>query len=230
MDNDYSWTLFYPAAADKLCGYEDRRKELLDWLYSAIPQETSYLHDENRHKLSDIDPFTVFGVMNRHISQEKKTEVAEAFKKFLNLSETVPTDFRGVSPLNNENSMFFGFKDGKTQEDINNLWKLFLGIRGKQKEDVAGLFDEMTQHQYGIKFNLTMAMYWIAPTMYFPLDGPSRKYLNARGIEVSEKVPSYTDFLRISDEVRTKLCGGSTADNSFAKVTRDIYYSTHKAE
>ena len=32
------------------------------------------------------------------------------------------------------------------------------------------------------------------------------------------------------EEVREKLCGGSTADNAFAIVTRDIYYSTHKAQ
>ena len=42
--------------------------------------------------------------MNRHISQEKKAEVAKAFKIFLKVDEPAPTDFRGVSPLNNENS------------------------------------------------------------------------------------------------------------------------------
>lgn len=167
--------------------------------------------------------------MNRHISQEKKAEVAKAFKIFFKVDEPSPTDFRGVSPLNNENSMFFGFKDGKTKEDINNLWTLFLGIFG-QNNEVADLFNEMTRHQYGIKFNLTMGMYWVCPTKYFPLDGPSRKYLNARGVPVSEQVPSYDEFLKISEEVRQKLCDGSTADNAFAIVTRDIYYSTHKAQ
>lgn len=100
--------------------------------------------------------------MNRHISQEKKAEVAKAFKIFFKVDEPSPTDFRGVSPLNNENSMFFGFKDGKTKEDINNLWTLFLGIFG-QNNEVADLFNEMTRHQYGIKFNLTMGMYWVCP-------------------------------------------------------------------
>ena len=229
MDNDYSWTKFNPAAAQKLCAYSDRREELLSWLYSALPEETNYLHDPDHKKLTDIDPFTVFGVMNRHISQEKKAEVAKAFKIFFKVDEPSPTDFRGVSPLNNENSMFFGFKDGKTKEDINNLWTLFLGIFG-QNNEVADLFNEMTRHQYGIKFNLTMGMYWVCPTKYFPLDGPSRKNLNARGVPVSEQVPSYDEFLKISEEVRQKLCGGSTADNAFAIVTRDIYYSTHKAQ
>ena len=136
MDNDYSWTKFNPAAAQKLCAYSDRREELLSWLYSALPEETNYLHDPDHKKLTDIDPFTVFGVMNRHISQEKKAEVAKAFKIFFKVDEPSPTDFRGVSPLNNENSMFFGFKDGKTKEDINNLWTLFLGIFGQNNEVV----------------------------------------------------------------------------------------------
>ena len=57
-----------------------------------------------------------------------------------------------------------------------------------------------------------------------------RDSLNARGVAVSEKVPTYDEFVKISEEVREKLCGGSTADNAFAIVTRDIYYSTHKAQ
>ena len=145
MDNDYSWTKFNPAAARKLCAYSNRREELLSWLYSALPEETNYLHGPDHKKLTDIDPFTVFGVMNRHISQEKKAEVAKAFKIFLKVDEPAPTDFRGVSPLNNENSMFFGFKDGKTAEDINNLWTLYLGLFGKN-DKVAELFNQMTQH------------------------------------------------------------------------------------
>lgn len=106
---------------------------------------------------------------------------------------------------------------------------MFLGLFGKN-DQVAGLFNEMTRHQYGIKFNLTMGMYWVCPTKYFPLDGPSRKYLNARGVAVSEQVPTYDEFVKISEEVRQKLCGDSTADDAFAIVTRDIYYSTHKAQ
>lgn len=49
--------------------------------------------------------------------------------------------------------MFFGFKDGKTKEDINNLWTLFLGLFGKN-DQVAGLFNEMTRHQYGDQVQL----------------------------------------------------------------------------
>ena len=210
---------------EKVCPFQDCDKSLLPLEVWAVKNR----NDPDHKKLTDIDPFTVFGVMNRHISQEKKAEVAKAFKIFFKVDEPSPTDFRGVSPLNNENSMFFGFKDGKTKEDINNLWTLFLGIFG-QNNEVADLFNEMTRHQYGIKFNLTMGMYWVCPTKYFPLDGPSRKYLNARGVPVSEQVPSYDEFLKISEEVRQKLCGGSTADNAFAIVTRDIYYSTHKAQ
>lgn len=226
MDSDYSWVKFYPAAAQKLCGYENKREELLNWLYRTLPSETTYLHNPEGEHLTDIDPFSVFGIFNRHISQEKKSETAQAFKTLLKLEEAVPSDFRGVSPLSNENSMFFSFKDAEIKKDIQNLWDLFVGICQKHS-NVGVLFDTMTTHQYGIKFNLTMAMYWISPTQYFPLDKPSRIYLNARGIKVSEKVPSYQEFLQISKEVREKLCAGSCADDAFAKITRDIYYSTH---
>lgn len=229
MDSDYSWVKFYPAAAKKLCSYQDKREELLAWLYSALPAETNYLHNPQGDHLSDIDPFSVFGIFNRHISQEKKSETAAALKKFLGVEEPVPQDFRGVSPLSNENSMFFSFKDKNVEKDIQNLWDLFTGIC-QNSPGIGPQFDAMTEHQYGIKFNLTMAMYWIAPTKYFPLDKPSRIYLNERGIKVSEKVPTYAEFQKISQEIREKLCDGSTAADAFAKITRDIYYSTHQAD
>ena len=50
--------------------------------------------------------------------------------------------------------------------------------------------------------------------------------LETEGYETNQ----YDEFVKISEEVRQKLCGDSTADDAFAIVTRDIYYSTHKAQ
>ena len=87
--NDYSWCAFYPAAARALCSYQNKRAALLKELYEALPAETGYLHDPERKPLKDIDPFSVFGILNRHISQKKKTETAEAFKRIFGLKEPV---------------------------------------------------------------------------------------------------------------------------------------------
>ena len=57
MDNDYSWTKFNPAAARKLCAYSDRREELLTWLYSALPEETNYLHGPEPQKADGYRSF-----------------------------------------------------------------------------------------------------------------------------------------------------------------------------
>ena len=77
--NDYSWCVFFPAAAKALCSYQNKRATLLKELYEALPAETGYLHDPERKPLKDIDPFSVFGILNRHISQEKKDRNRRSF-------------------------------------------------------------------------------------------------------------------------------------------------------
>lgn len=226
--NDYSWCAFYPAAARALCSYQNKRAALLKELYEALPAETGYLHDPERKPLKDIDPFSVFGILNRHISQEKKTETAEAFKRIFGLKEPVPHNYHGIPPLSNENSMFFGFKDGQTEKDIDNLWQFFISVLNDESS-VGVQFDEMTAHQYGIKFNLTIGMYWIRPEKYFPLDTPSRAFLERHGIKCSStSVPAFKDYEQICTGVRDLLPSLPNKPKSFAQVTRGIYLSLQK--
>ncbi len=73
-------------------------------------------------------------------------------------------------------------------------------------QDVGSMFDRLTTTQYGIKFNLTIGMYWVCPDVYFPLDGPSRRFLQEHGIEVGHKVPSFAEYKTIIEEVKSKVC------------------------
>lgn len=222
MNEDFSWVTFYPAVCNGLKKYASDRGALLAFLFEKLPEETTYLHNPEGVKVRDIDPFTFLGVMNRHISDPKKSLVAEAFKEFFEVKEPIPQNFHGIPPLSNENSMFFSFKDGKTAEDIQNLWNFFLALLGNS-QDVGSMFDRLTTTQYGIKFNLTIGMYWVCPDVYFPLDGPSRRFLQEHGIEVGHKVPSFAEYKTIIEEVKSKVCEKSFNQESFAKITRSIF-------
>lgn len=101
--------------------------------------------------------------------------------------------------------MFFGFKDGQTEKDIDNLWQFFISVLNDESS-VGAQFNEMTAHQYGIKFNLTIGMYWIRPEKYFPLDTPSRAFLERHGIKCSStSVPAFKDYEQICTGVRDLL-------------------------
>lgn len=220
MNEDFKWVAFYPAVCTGLAGYAAERKELVNFLFEKLPAETGYLHDSAGNKIRDIDPFTFLGVMNRHISDAKKLEVAQAFKEFFKVEEDVPQNFHGIPPLSNENSMFFSFKDGKTDKDIQNLWDFFLALT-EDNRDIGPMFDKLTTTQYGIKFNLTIGMYWVCPSKYFPLDGPSRKFLSVHGIEVGNKVPSFSEYMEIIQELKRSV--KPFGKDAFAKITRSIF-------
>lgn len=87
----------------------------------------------------------------------------------------------------------------------------------------------MTAHQYGIKFNLTIGMYWIRPEKYFPLDTPSRAFLERHGIKCSStSVPTFKDYEKICANARDLLPSLADKPKNFAQVTRGIYLSLQK--
>ena len=101
MNEDFSWVTFYPALCNGLKKYASDRRALLAFLFEKLPEETTYLHNPEGVKVRDIDPFTFLGVMNRHISDPKKSLVAEAFKEFFEVKEPIPQNFHGIPPLSN---------------------------------------------------------------------------------------------------------------------------------
>ena len=90
-------------------------------------------------------------------------------------------------------------------------------------QDVGSMFDRLTTTQYGIKFNLTIGMYWVAQMCISPLTVRSRRFLQEHGIEVGHKVPSFAEYKTIIEEVKSKVCEKPFNQESFAKITRSIF-------
>ena len=69
-DADLSWTDFYMEFADKLRFYYDDRKTLIEKIrkiYADININLPTVEENN--EIIDIDPFTVFGLFNKGISE-----------------------------------------------------------------------------------------------------------------------------------------------------------------
>ena len=56
---------------------------------------------ENEGKVFDIDPFTVFGLFNKGITNENRIKISSAMAEELEVSAPVPNDFDGIPVLNN---------------------------------------------------------------------------------------------------------------------------------
>jgi 5-methylcytosine-specific restriction protein B len=75
----------------------------------------------------------------------------------------------------------------------------------EQSNDFAHSFDTVIK-QRGIKWNLTMALFWIRPHDFIPLDTNSREYLAKIGIEVfDEKNLTAENYLNLIKKIKSKI-------------------------
>ena len=77
-DSQYSWTSFYMELADKLLAFKDDRQALIATLrrvYAEIGMALPTL--DSSGDPTDIDPFTVFGLFNRIMSNSARESVVQ---------------------------------------------------------------------------------------------------------------------------------------------------------
>lgn len=79
-NKNFLWVNFYSVFADKLLAYENDRKNLLDKLikiYGTLRIKFQKL--ERDDSIIDIDPFTVFGMFNKGISDYQCNRFSSQF-------------------------------------------------------------------------------------------------------------------------------------------------------
>lgn len=128
--------------------------------------------------------------------------------------------FDGIPVLNNLKATFYGF-DKRKENDIENLWKLFssaLKLSDADTEENRAAFSkwyDIVHEQLCIRWNLTMALYWIRPYYFINLDSRNRWYITNIENMPSEfvesvkpklnKLPNAADYLFIMDACRSAM-------------------------
>lgn len=178
-DIDRTWIDFYKELARKLIEYKDNRQELIEMvprIYEDI--DVSMPKFEKDYQLVDIDPFTIFSLFNRSSQRiDKKIKILTKLATLLEIEAEIPTQFDSIPTANNQNANFFNFKDKRNNEDIDELWSLFVNALAyaekkseKNKTNFIYDFDLVIQHKNIAKRKLTSALYWIAPGTFLNLD------------------------------------------------------------
>lgn len=126
---------------------------------------------------------------------------------------------------------------------IDNLWELFscaLDLADNWTSDNEARFIECFDtalKQFGVRWNITMALYWIRPYDFINLDDRNRQYL-ALGeafppvdAEIASKlknVPSGAEYLEIIKELKraTEQSGASVNINSFIDLSHHAWLAT----
>ena len=183
--NSFTWIPLYKELAAALLRYKDNRSALVDWIYNGLGSVAQandkslvgYLKMKDGSRISDIDPFSVFGIFNRNLSYENRTDLLRKFKKHLGLTAELPTDFNGIPTLNPLRAFFFSWGDDNDKV-IQGQWTLFEKVLNN--EDIEEAFNQVLDNKMP-KYSLTMALYWIAPNRFLSLDSRNRAYLETIG-------------------------------------------------
>ena len=237
MTEQFKWVDFYEEFASKLLEYKNNRKELIDKLvnvYDSIRMKLPKL--EANGIPEDIDPFTIFGLFNKGITNDNRISILAGMAKEFSISAEVPHDFDGIPVLNNMMATFYAFEgdERKNDSDIQNLWTVFESAINLAKQDDssnrATFVDAYDQalSQFGVKWNLTMALYWIRPYAFVNLDSRNREFMGnpenisanvVADVKAMKNVPSAVQYLNLRDKCSEALKSGNYEYTSFPELS-----------
>lgn len=238
MENNLNWMNWYMEFADKLKEFKHDRNTLIERMMSAY--ETTGLDVpklEKDKQLVDIDPFTIFGIFNKGLKWSNKELIIEAFSREFGVTSEMPDNFDAIPIVNNLSATFYHFLGDRGEHDIDNIWELFdVALKladgdDSVKNDFIHFYD-IVKDQKGIKWNLTMALFWIRPFYFLSLDATNRTYIkdkNGFGLEklsfFSQKtyIQDGTSYLELCEEIRNYLKTNDREFNSIVELSRVAY-------
>jgi len=215
-NKSFSWIPFYQELAKKLLEYKDKREDLVRFVYS-LGDCSNFIKKDDGSEVEDIDPFTAFAVFNRQIGDAKRVKIAKSFKDYFSVIAEVPDDFLGIPVMNNQRSTFFYRQT--SSEQIPLLWDLFEAELNDETSKLIVAFDSLQKFQ-GIKWNLTIGMYWIRPYSYMPLDELSRNYLTKIGVDVFKETDiNAENYLSLLDTIKKKIEKNEIKEKSIPEIS-----------
>lgn len=186
--NQFTWIPFYQELAKELVKWVNKQSDLISFLETlrADGHVITPLMDKDkngsRFLLKEIDPFTFFGVFNRHIGYEQRINILIRIKQFFKLKSDTPEDFNGVPILINLKSWFISYQSTRNKNDVSKLWKVFqlsLTKSPLQNKTFLKAFDEALKVN-GTNKNLTIGLFWINPYTFLSLDSTNCKHLKIK--------------------------------------------------
>lgn len=234
----FDWINFYSELATKLLSFKNDRKTLIEKIksvYTSIDMKIPKL--DSGEEIIDIDPFTVFGLFNKGITNSNRLSIITGIANEFGIEAKIPDNFDGIPVLNNLKATFYGF-DKRKENDIENLWELFssaMKLSDADTEENRAAFSkwyDIVHEQLCIRWNLTMALYWIRPYYFINLDSRNRWYITNIENMPSEfvesvkpklnKLPNAADYLFIRDACRSAMENGDYEYKNFPELS---YYA-----
>jgi len=199
-EKKFTWVETHKQLVEIIRTKRDKQQELIDVLKKV---GITGLHDENsegeRFESREIDPFTFFCYIYKHGS-EKRLKFLQAVAKEFKIS--IPTDESGLPSVNALKVCMYPYEAFRKNNEINRLWDMFESalednITDKQFADILTIKGVATT-------KLTECLFYILPEKFFPIDGPTKPYLEQK-LNISPKFETYIEYCNILDQIRNKV-------------------------
>ncbi|RYG17799.1 AAA family ATPase, partial [bacterium] len=185
------WIDFYEELATRLSAWRHDRPGLIEKVRRAteagggIGIMNDRYADGTTGPLRDIDPYTVFALFNRGAKTSSRIKIAEVLRRELGVEAPPPASFEGLPIANNQQTWFIRYEAERGEGDVELLWDVFeasleyADAESSEGERLISKFDRATSLN-GVKWNLTMGLFWTRPHAFVPLDAKSRKYIERK--------------------------------------------------
>ena len=223
---NFDWTNFYMEFADKLLPYKNNREELIEILNS-IPKI-------NLPAISDIDPFSIFGLFNyAKINKIKKISIMEKIKDKFYIKFEVPKHSGGVPTVFPLKKLFFTPNVVKSV-DIENLWNIFEAAinyadnnTNENREAFIKYYD-LAKDAGEVKYKLTIGLYWIRPFNYINLDNTNREFLKDKFPKYYKKsLPNGEEYLNLCNELLEDIKNNKHKFKHFPELSEAAWEFLH---
>lgn len=231
----FTWVDFYIEFATKLLEYKNNRLELISKILKIFKKAEMKLPKMESDGIPwDIDPFTVFGLFNKGLKNANRIAILEGIAEEFEIQAKVPDAFDGIPVVNPLMATFYGFGDDRNEDDIDNLWEVFEAALNLADDDTPNNKDEFiftynkVLNQYGIRWNLTMGLYWFRPYTFINLDSRNRAFLKQPANTSPEvvaacgkmkEVPDGEAYFNICITCKKELATGKHEYKSFPELS-----------
>lgn len=241
--NDFAWVNFYMEFADKLLPYAKDRQSLIEKIKSVFNSININLPKLGKDgNVIDIDPFTVFGLFNKGITNANRIAIIQGFAKEFSVKASIPNKFDGIPVLNPLMSAFYALGDCK-DSDIENLWQVFVSAIEYAKTHFENSRNDFIKSynaallQKCVKWNLTIALYWVRPYEYINLDSCNRGFICdtqnmpeefIKNLGKLNDVPTAEKYLEINENCRSILAKGDYRYKNFPELSYCAWNNSQK--
>jgi len=241
---EYTWIEFYTKFANTLLQYKNNRQEIVRKLtlifINDIGKEAPKLSDG---EWKDIDPFTVYALFNRGMTEQNRINFIKGLMREFNIDAECPRDFNSIPVVQNLNCAFYRY-EGDPKSEINDLWEMFeKAVQYADNEtDEAKLsflscYNKIKDNK-GLKFKLSIGLYWIRPLHYMGLDDRNKQLIINLGIFKDDAaflynrsgIPTAEEYLHLRNALLDAFEKKVVKYHNFPELSSDAYYVFDKQE